>query len=85
MKQTITDLYRASQSGAAFAALLDAQGYILVRGDRADFCIMDKAGHLHSLARRIDGIKAEALREFMMDINRAALPRAAAARLSADS
>jgi len=85
MKQTITGLYRASKSGAAFAALLDAQGYILVKGDRADFCIMDKAGHLHSLARRIDGIKADALREFMMDIDRAALPSAASARLSADS
>jgi hypothetical protein len=68
MKQAITKLYRASKSGAEFVALLAEQGYKLIRGDRADFCIMDAAGHLHSLARRIDGITAATLRVFMKDV-----------------
>jgi hypothetical protein len=83
MKQRVTALYRGSSTGAVFSALLAQQGYTLIRGDRADFCIMDAAGHLHSLARRIDGIKAATLREFMSDIDRAALPNAASARPSA--
>ena len=69
MKQAVTELYRASSNGAEFAALLAEQGYKLVRGDRADFCIVDAAGHLHSLARRIDGITAATLRVFMRDVN----------------
>jgi hypothetical protein len=85
MKQAITELYRASKTGAEFAALLNEQGYKLVRGDRSDFCIVDAAGHLHSLARRIDGINVDALRNFMKDIDSAALPSAASARLSADT
>ena len=85
MKQTVTELYRASKTGAEFAALLAKQGYKLVRGDRSDFCIMDAAGHLHSLARRIDGINVDALRNFMKDIDSAALPTTASARLSADT
>jgi hypothetical protein len=83
MKQTITALYRNAPNGAAFVAALEARGYKLVRGSNAAFCILDEAGHLHSLARRIDGIKASSLREFMSDIDYAALPDAASARHSA--
>jgi hypothetical protein len=69
MKGAVTELYRASKSGTEFAGLLDEHGYALIRGDRADFCIMDKAGQIHSLARRIHGVKASYLREFMKDVN----------------
>jgi hypothetical protein len=74
MKQEITQLYRAAKNGAAFAAALEARGYKLVRGTHAAFCIMDEAGHLHSLARRIDGIDAARLRSFMKGIVAPARP-----------
>jgi hypothetical protein len=32
MKQTVTALYRASKTGAAFAARLAEQGYTLLKG-----------------------------------------------------
>jgi len=46
---------------------------------------MDAAGHIHSLARRIDGINVDALRNFMADIDQSSLPTTASARLSADT
>jgi hypothetical protein len=69
MKQSVTALYRASKTGAAFAARLAEQGYTLLEGDRCDFVLRDAAGHLHSLARRIDGVSAAALRRFMNEVN----------------
>jgi len=68
MKQTVTRLYRAAKNGPDFASQLSAHGYQLVRGTTADFCILDEAGHLHSLARRIDGVTSADLRAFMVDI-----------------
>jgi hypothetical protein len=73
MKQTITRLYRASKNGAELAAKLAERGYKLVKGDRTDFCIVDEKGDLHSLARRIEGIKVPALRKFMKDVDLTAL------------
>jgi hypothetical protein len=81
MKQEITRLYRASKNGSEFAGKLSEHGYQLVRGKRTDFCIRDAAGHLHSLARRIDGVTASALRSFMKGVAIVSPP----ARPSADS
>lgn len=68
MKQEVTLLYRASKDGAEFKAKLSERGYMLVKGKRADYCILDEAGHLHSLARRIDGITVGELRPFMKGV-----------------
>ena len=68
MKQRVTELYRASASAKEFAALLAEEGYRLTKGERAQFCIVDQAGELHSLARRIEGVKAESLRTFLSGI-----------------
>jgi hypothetical protein len=73
MKQAITLLYRASKTGAEFAALLSGQGFTLLKGDRCDFLLRDSAGDLHSLARRIDGISAATLSRFMKDVDPEAL------------
>jgi hypothetical protein len=76
MTQEITALYRASQTGQDFAARLGERNYVLVKADRRDFCIRDAAGHLHSLARRLDGVTASELRAVMSDIDATALPSA---------
>ena len=48
----------AAPTTASFKAALEASGdYMLARGDRRDFVIIDRAGDDHSLARRL-GIKA---------------------------
>lgn len=83
MKQTVTRLYRASKHGSEFASRLAENGFRLVKGDRTGFLILDEAGHLHSLARRLDGIPAADLRNFMKDITLASLPTAEEALLPA--
>lgn len=74
MKAELTELWQHSDSGPAFAAALEERGYILARGDRRDFCVIDAAGDEHALGRRISGVKAAEIRERMADIDRDALP-----------
>ncbi len=74
VRQEVTALFRASDGAEAFKSALEDKGYILAKGDRRDFVIIDRAGGDHSLARRISGIKAAELREFMAPIDRNSLP-----------
>lgn len=74
MKAELSALWREADSGQAFAAALEERGYILAQGDRRDFCVIDHAGTAHSLARRLDGVKAAEVRERMADIERESLP-----------
>jgi hypothetical protein len=80
IKAEVTGLWQAADSGAAFAAALHEHGYILAKGDRRDFCIIDQAGDEHSLARRVAGVKAAEIRARMADIDRDQLPTVAEAR-----
>jgi Relaxase/Mobilisation nuclease domain len=77
LKKQITAFYRESPDGTAFAARLTASGYGLKPGERASLCIIDSAGHLHSLARRIDGIDAPQLMAFMRDVSMRSPPHSA--------
>jgi hypothetical protein len=74
VRQEVTELFRSSDGAEAFKAALEDHGYVLAKGDRRDFVIIDRAGGDHSLARRISGIKAAELREFMAPIDRNSLP-----------
>ncbi len=80
LKDELSELWRSTDSGKAFAAALDERGYVLAKGDRRDFCVIDPAGDAHSLARRLDGVKAKDVRERMADIDRDSLPTVAEAR-----
>jgi hypothetical protein len=70
----VTKLFRASDNADAFKAALEDKGYLLAKGDKRDFVIIDRAGGVHSLARRIDELNAAGLREFMSNLNRDAIP-----------
>jgi hypothetical protein len=78
--QEVTALWNAADSGAAFAAALAEHGYILCKGDRRDFVIVDRAGEEHSLARRIEGQKTKDIRARMVDVDRDSLPSVAEGR-----
>lgn len=80
VKAELTDLWQRSDSGSAFAAALEERGYILARGDRRDYCVVDPAGDEHSLSRRISGVKAAEIRARMADVDRDALPSVEEAR-----
>src|SRR3954451_3336650 len=62
-----------SDSGQGFRAAIEAVGYVLARGDRRDFVVVDQGGDDHSLARQL-GMKAAELRAFMKDVEAASLP-----------
>jgi hypothetical protein len=74
MKAEISEIWRSTDSGKAFAAALEQHGYVLARGDRRDFVILDPAGEVHSLARRVDGATAKDVRARLSDIDRDQLP-----------
>ncbi len=76
----VTALWHRADSGRAFAAALEEHGYILAKGDRRDFVIIDQAGDEHSLARRIKGAKAADVRDRMRDVDRDSLPSVAEAK-----
>jgi hypothetical protein len=73
-------LWQRADNGQSFKAALESQGYVLARGDRRDFVVIDRGGDDHSLARRL-GVKAAKLRERMADIDRADLPSVAEAKV----
>ena len=54
--------YRASDSAEAFRAALSQKGYILAKGDRRGFVVIDRYGDVHSLARQIEGVKTRELK-----------------------
>jgi len=67
-------MWRDSDNGKAFRTALAQRGYVLCRGDRRDFVLVDAAGHEHSLARRLDGVKAVEIRKRLRDLDSETLP-----------
>jgi hypothetical protein len=84
VKEEVTAAFRASDGPDAFRSALEDKGYVIAPGDRRDFIIVDRKGGIHSLARRIDGIKAAGLREFMAPLDPATLPTLEQAKEIAD-
>ncbi len=79
-KEQLTRLWNQADSGKAFAAALAGEGWVLTRGDKRDFVLVDRAGETHSLARRIEGAKAADVHQRMADIDPTALPSVADAK-----
>lgn len=73
-RRVITDCYRNSDSAEAFANALEAAGYMLARGDKRVFVVVDVAGDVHSLARQIDGAKTKDVRKKLEGLTLSLLP-----------
>jgi len=80
IKAELTTLWQAAGNGRVFVEALERHGYILAKGDRRDFCVIDRAGDEHSLARRLDGVTAKQLRASLSFIDRDSLPSVAEAK-----
>ena len=78
--EDVTALWRGTDSGKAFAAALADAGYVLARGDRRDFVIVDPKCGTHSLARRIEGVRVKDVRDRMVDVDTRELPNVAQAK-----
>lgn len=74
MKAELSALRQRCDSGISFRAALEESGaYVLARGDRRDYVIIDREGDVHSLARRTD-LRVAELRRFMADLDPASVP-----------
>lgn len=58
-RETITACYESTDNAAAFRAALEENGYILARGDRRGYVVVDGDGHVHSLSRYVKGTRAK--------------------------
>jgi hypothetical protein len=67
--EQITGIWRGTDTGQAFADGLWRAGYVLARGDRRDFVVIDPRGGTHSLARRIEGARVKDVRERLADLD----------------
>ncbi len=74
LKEEVTGLWRSADSGEAFVSALEAHGYILAQGDSRTYCIVDRNGDAHSLARRIEGVKTAEVKERLSSIDPTTLP-----------
>ena len=73
----LTALWNSSGSAAAFRRKLEEAGYTLARGDRRVFVVIDRAGEVHSLARRIDGARSADIRSRLAGVDLNSLPSVA--------
>jgi hypothetical protein len=64
----ITEAYRRSDSAEAFRAALKEKGYVLARGDRRDYVVVDRFGKVHSLARQLNGVRTRELKKKLASI-----------------
>jgi hypothetical protein len=74
VRQQLTGIWRDTKDGQDFAGALWQSGYVLARGDRRDFVVIDPRGGTHSLSRRIEGATAKDIRERLADIEPSRLP-----------
>jgi hypothetical protein len=74
MKADVTAIFNRSGDARESVAGLRERGFEIVQGDRRDYCIIDPTGAVHSLSRRVGGVNAKQLRQFMEGFERDLLP-----------
>src|SRR3954464_3739092 len=78
--EAIRACWDAAENGRSFMAALAAQGHVLARGERRDFVVVDHAGGLHALSKRITGATAAQIRTRLADLDPATLPSVSQAK-----
>ena len=73
IKAEVCKLYQYADTGHAFGAALESEGYKLAHGDQGGYVIVDKVGGVHSLLGFI-GVKADQLRDTLRDYSLQNLP-----------
>lgn len=74
IRETIRECWDMSDNGRSFTAALEEKGLILAQGDKRDFVIVDHAGGLHALGKRITGATAQDTRDRLADLDKKQLP-----------
>lgn len=79
-RSAITNLFRASDSAEAFRSGLERAGYVLAQGERRAYAVVDRAGHVHALARQIDGARTKDVKARLAALPAESLPTVEVAR-----
>jgi hypothetical protein len=74
IREVIRACFDAVDNGRSFVAALEAHSLVLARGERRDFVVIDHAGGMHALSKRITGATAAQTRARLADLDPAALP-----------
>jgi hypothetical protein len=82
VRASIRASWAHSDSGRAFVTALSERGLSLARGDKRDFIVVDQAGGLHALGKRVLGVTASTTRARLSDLEWAALLTVEATRES---
>lgn len=75
-REEITAAYEQSDSAATFRAALEQKGYMLAKGDRRGFVVVDKFGQVHSLSRYLKGHTAKQIKAKLAPLTPEQLPSA---------
>jgi hypothetical protein len=78
--ETIRECFDRSDCGRSFVAALAYNGLGLAQGERRDFVVVDHAGGIHALGKRILGLSAAQIRARLSDLTRESLPTVAQVR-----
>ncbi len=73
-REEITACYERADSPEALRAALEDKGYVLARGDKRGFVVVDKFGNPHSLTRYLKGHKAKDIRARLAPLSPDDLP-----------
>ena len=80
VRNAIRECWDHSDCGRGFEAALAEKGLRLARGEKRDFIVIDRAGGMHALGKRILGVSAAQVREGMSDLGPDHLPGVEQAR-----
>ncbi|MCP5389608.1 MAG: relaxase/mobilization nuclease domain-containing protein [Novosphingobium sp.] len=79
-RANITALFRSSDSAESFRAGLERSGYVLAQGERRAYVVVDRVGHVHALARQIDGARTKDVKARLAELPADNLPTVEAAQ-----
>jgi hypothetical protein len=82
LRNAIRSCYERSDCGASFQAALAHEGFMLARGEKRDFIVIDREGGMHALGKRILDDTAAKIRGRFSDLSRDSLPTVEAARIA---
>ncbi|MBB6146852.1 hypothetical protein HNQ77_004833 [Silvibacterium bohemicum] len=74
VRNSIRNCWDRSDCGMSFQGALEHEGLTLAQGDRRDFVVIDRAGGVHALGKRILDMTAARIRERLSDLSRDELP-----------
>src|SRR4051794_10801743 len=74
IREAIRACFDAAENGRNFMTALAMHGLVLARGERRDFVVIDHAGGLHALSKRITSATAAEIRTRLADLDPATLP-----------